>query len=218
MMERPHIEITGFKARYYDLFVLLGTFGLYQKLIKTVIRVMGIKPADKVLDFGAGSGKNTCIMEGYLSKQGSITALEIGEEMTRKFNKKCGRFDNVSLENLRIEKTLPFIDEFDKAFMSFVIHGFTHDIREKIIHNAFTALKPGGKLFIFDWNEFDLNKSGLYIRTFMKYIECPEARDFIKRDFTAVLSRFNFKNISEKTFAHDKLRLISAQKLQGCVK
>lgn len=212
-MERPHIEITGFKARYYDLFILLGTFGLYQKLIKTVIRLMGIKPADKVLDLGAGSGKNIRIMQDYLSKQGGITALEISEEMIRKFNKKCGRFDNVRLENLRIEKPLPFIDEFDKAFMSFVIHGFTQDIREKIIQNAFNALKSGGKLFIFDWNEFDLNESGLYIRAFMKYIECPEAWDFINQDFKAVLSRFKFKNISAKTFAHGKLRLISAQKL-----
>ena len=208
--KKPHIEITGFKARFYDLFVFFGTLGLYQGILQDVIKKMKINHSDRILDLGAGTGNNDRMMRKYLSDEGHIYALEISKEMQRKFEKKCRKFRNVSLVNLRIENTLPYSMECDKVFMSFIIHGFAQDKRLKIIQNAYNALKPGGKLLIFDWNEFDLQPSGIMIRLFMHFIECPEARDFIKRDFRRVLKDSGFKNLKEDLYARNKIRLITA--------
>ena len=210
--EKPHIETRGLTARLYDCLVLLGTLGFYQILIKRVIQDMSINPEDSILDFGAGTGKNDLLMLKYLSDDGSITALEIGKEMRKQFLKKCGCRKNVTLENFRIETTLPYSNRFDKVFISFVIHGFEQNKREKIIKNAFNALKPGGRLLIFDWNEFDLKKSGPFIRLFMKFIECDEAQDFIQRDFKEILTSLGFKNIEKKLYTSGRIRLLSGEK------
>jgi demethylmenaquinone methyltransferase/2-methoxy-6-polyprenyl-1,4-benzoquinol methylase len=216
MKEKNHqqssIEISGFKARFYDYFIFLGTLGLYQVLLKRVIRDMNIRTTDWILDMGAGSGKNARLMLGYLSNKGKITALEIGDEMKKQFTKKCEKFSNASLMNLRIENPLPFTAEFDKVFISYVIHGFKQDERVKIVQNAYRALKPGGKLFIFDWNEFDLGEGGIFIRFFMKYIECEEAGEFIRQDFKKILSSIGFRNLVEHIYAKNKIRLLSAEK------
>ena len=210
--EKPHIETRGLAARLYDCLILLGTLGFYQILIKRVIQDMSINPEDSILDFGAGTGKNDLLMLKYLSDDGSITALEIGKEMRKQFLKKCGCRKNVTLENFRIETPLPYSNRFDKVFISFVIHGFEQNKREKIIKNAFNALKPGGRLLIFDWNEFDLKKSGPFIRLFMKFIECDEAQDFIQRDFKEILTSLGFKNIEENIYTLGRIRLLSGEK------
>lgn len=214
-MKQSRIEITGFTARFYDLLVLLGTAGLYQVILKKAIKMMHIQPRDRILDLGAGTGKNACFMHEYLLPEGSITALEIGSEMQKQFHKKCDRYKNVNLADQSIEEMLPYAEEFDKVLLSFVIHGFTQDKREKILKNAYKALKPGGKIYIFDWNEFDIQRQGIMLRFFMKHIECQEASDFIKRPFKDTLLKLNYVNVEGVFFALNKIRLLIAQKPSG---
>jgi demethylmenaquinone methyltransferase/2-methoxy-6-polyprenyl-1,4-benzoquinol methylase len=210
----PHIELRGFRARFYDQLILIGTLGLYNPLIKKIIMDMEIQPADKILDMGAGTGKNELLMQQYLSGRGHITACEISAEMKKKFHKQCDGFTNITLMPLRIERPLPFRDTFDKVFLSFVIHGFTQDKRILILENAFNALKPGGKIFIFDWNEFRLEDSGPLMRLFMNYIECKQAKDFISRNFSRVLTDIGFSGVKQRLYAWNKFRLLSADKLR----
>jgi ubiquinone/menaquinone biosynthesis C-methylase UbiE len=209
-MDKPHIEVTGFAARFYDALVLIGTAGLYQGVLKKAIAEMEISPEDRILDLGAGTGKNACMMRRRLSRDGNITALEVGSVMQKQFRRKCRKYDNVTLLDRRIENTLPFNGEFNKVLLSFVIHGFEQEMRETILRNAFTALKPGGTLYIFDWNEMELYLQGPLFRFFMWHLECPEARDFITTDFKKVLSRIGFSVMREILFAGGKIRLLSA--------
>ena len=206
------VEVKGLEALFYDQLLLLGTAGLYQPLLKRVIMNMNIQPQDKILDMGAGTGKNACLMRSYLSDNGEIIGLDIGEIMIKKFTRKCGKFENVNILKHSIKDPIPFNDYFTKVFISFVIHGFDQNGREKIIHNAYNVLKQGGKLFIFDWAEFDLDKSGPFIKFFMRHIECPLAIDFIKRDFKDTLKRVGFKNNREIHFAGNKIRLLIGEK------
>ncbi|MCD6382606.1 MAG: class I SAM-dependent methyltransferase, partial [Candidatus Hydrothermae bacterium] len=78
-----HIEIRGFTARHYDLLMDILTLGLYRKFIKSAIKAMEIKRGDRILDLGAGTGRNACIMREYVGDAGEIIALEIGEEMIK---------------------------------------------------------------------------------------------------------------------------------------
>ncbi len=207
----PDIEITGFEARFYDFFINVGTVWLYAGLIKRVISDMRIDTQDSILDLGAGTGRNALLMRKYLNG-GNITALEISPEMQKQFEKKCRGLKNVRLEDLRIESPLLFRDEFDKVFISFVIHGFEQEERGKILLNAYNALHTGGKLFIFDWNEMDLKKQGPGMKAFFKYIECLHARDFITRDFKKVLEEIGFRNVDSRFYFKKRIRLLSGFK------
>ncbi len=208
---KPDIETSGFEARFYDQLVFIGTFGLYHRLLKRVIEAMDIRPGDDILDMGAGTGKNALLMHPNLDK-GSITALEIGREMQRQFRRKCGGLNNIYLKNLHIEKPLPYRDRFDKAFISYVLHGFEREQRRSIIQNAYRALKQNGRLFIFDWNEFNLNESGPVMRFFINHIECRPAREFIRQDLQKLLSRTGFRDIHSNLYFRNRIRLLSCVK------
>jgi ubiquinone/menaquinone biosynthesis C-methylase UbiE len=208
---RPDIETSGVKARFYDQLVFLGTIGLYQKLLRRVIEDMDIGARDRILDLGAGTGKNALLMNGYLDG-GSITALEIGMEMRRQFEKKCGNLDNIHLENRRIDSPLPYRDQFDKVLLSFVLHGFEAQQRREIVLNAHRALKPGGRLLIFDWNEFDLDCSGPVMRFFMHHIECSPARDFIRNELGESLLASGFSDVESVLYVKNRIRLLTAKK------
>ncbi len=209
--QTPDIEIRGFEARFYDFFINIGTAGLYTGLIKRAISDMHIEAQDRILDLGAGTGRNALLMRKYLNG-GNITALEISPEMKKQIEKKCRGLKNIRLEDMRIESPLPFRDEFDKVFISFVIHGFEQEEREKILVNAYNALHSGGKLFIFDWNEIDLKKQGPGMKAFFKYIECAPARDFITRDFKAVFEKIGFHDAAAGFYFRNRIRLLSGFK------
>jgi len=59
------VEIQGFIAKYYDGILNFVTLGLYSKFINKVIESIEINSDDKILDFGAGTGRNALLMNSY---------------------------------------------------------------------------------------------------------------------------------------------------------
>lgn len=51
---------------------------------------------------------------------------------------------------------LTYHEEFDKVFISFILHGFENAQKVDIIGNAYRALKPGGVFYILDYEELFL--------------------------------------------------------------
>jgi demethylmenaquinone methyltransferase/2-methoxy-6-polyprenyl-1,4-benzoquinol methylase len=208
---KPDIETSGITARFYDQLIVVFTVGLYHNLLKRIIAALNIQPGDRVLDMGAGTGKNALLMNRYVNG-GSITALEIGPEMCRQFSRKCKKYGNIVLERKRIDKPLAYRDRFDRVFISFVLHGFDHDDRARILHNAFQCLKPGGKLHIFDWNSFEIRESGPLMRFFMNHIECEPAINFIKEDLEAILLKTGFHGAENILYFKKQIRLLTVMK------
>jgi ubiquinone/menaquinone biosynthesis C-methylase UbiE len=207
------VELKGFIAKNYDALLNVATFGRYSVFIKSVIMLMEIGRDQKILDFGAGTGSNACLMLEHLSPEGELLGLDISEDMIAQFNKNCAGFPNARLVNKRIDRELEYEEYFDRVFISFVLHGFPQEARKVIIRNAFKALKKGGQFFILDYNEFSLKDMPFYIRAPFKWIECPYAFDFIKRDWRSILSRGGFDNFEEHLFFKGYVRLLKAEKV-----
>jgi demethylmenaquinone methyltransferase/2-methoxy-6-polyprenyl-1,4-benzoquinol methylase len=142
------VETKEFTARHYDAFMNIVSFGRYSSFIEKAIKLIGIKPQDRIIDFGAGTGRNARLMLKYLSKKGELLGIDISEVMISQFKKRCINFPNAEIMNARIDEPLSFKEEFDKTFISFVLHGFPQSAREVIIDNAFKALKAGGEFII----------------------------------------------------------------------
>jgi len=205
-----YVEIKGFLARHYDTLLDLATVGFYKNFIKDVISKMNIQPNDRILDMGAGTGRNDILMLDYL-EEGKVVGLEIGEEMKKQFQEKSYYHDNLKLIELRIEKDLPFEDEFDKVFISFTLHGFEQENRIKIIENANKALKKRGKFFILDYNEFDLSREPFYIKVLFR-LECDLANDYIKRDWKNILKERGFSFQNKHLYLKNLIRLFELEK------
>jgi len=209
------VEVVGFMAQYYDIGLDIATFGRYLPFIKKVIRMTRIKPDDRILDLGAGTGRNACLMAKYLSEKGELIGVDISKDMIAQFEKRCTDFPNVKIINRRIDQTLPYKNDFSKVFISFVLHGFPQNVRKVIIENAFNALKKHGQLLILDYNEFSLPDIPFYLRFAFRLMECPYAFDFIERDLKQILESNNFAGFEEFFFFKNYVRLLKAKKFNS---
>ena len=209
---KSKVEITGSMARYYDTLLDIATFGKYLPFIKQVISIANIKPDDRILDMGAGTGRNACLMAKHLSEKGELIGVDISKDMITKFRKKCTDFPNVKIINRRIDQTLPYKNDFSKVFISFVLHGFPQNARKVIIENGFQSLKQNGEFLILDYNEFLLPKLPFYLRIPFKMLECPYAFDFVEKDWKKILADVGFSDFQEHFFIHQCIRLLMAIK------
>jgi len=136
------VEVKGWEAKFYDRLMDLITLGYYPFFIRKVIADLTLKPGQKILDMGAGTGRNAVLMQKFVGENGEIVGLEIGKEMQEQFQKKCASYPNIKLQNMRIDEPLQYRNRFDIVFISFVLHGFIQEKRDTILQNAFNALKP----------------------------------------------------------------------------
>ncbi len=206
------VEIQGFMARKYDKIMDVMSFGLYDKFIKRAVKLMQIQPEDNILDLGCGSGRNACLMRGYLSDKGSLIGMDISDEMGDQFKQKCAQYKNVSFSKQRIDIPFELEKPVDKAFISFVIHGFPHEVRLKVIENVYNIIKPGGQFCILDFSEFSLKDMPFYYRIPFKLGECPYAFDFIERDWKTILKEKGFAKFEEHFMFKNYVRLLIAHK------
>jgi len=207
------VEISGIVAKYYDKLMNVITLGRYSFLIKKIILLMKIKPNHKIIDLGTGTGRNACLMMKQLSTKGELVGLDISKEMISQFNKNCAGFSNAKVIHKRIDRDLDYEMYFDKAFISFVLHGFPQEARKQIIRNAFKALKKNGEFFILDYNEFSLKEMPFYLKIPFKFVECPYAFDFIEKDWKKILSNEGFNYFEEHLFFKKFIRLLKAKKI-----
>jgi len=209
---RSKVEIGPREARYYDIFLNLLSLGQYSHLIKGVVEKMGIKPGQSILDLGSGTGKNDCFMAEKVGSHGKIVGLDISDKMLSRARKRCCKYPDVTFKKQRIELTLPYKEEFDKAFISFVLHGFENDQKLGIINNALQALKPGGAFYILDYSEFDLEKVWFPFRRAFTRWECQLAGEFLKLDIKQMLHSQGFTDSEEEFFSKGYLRLLKTIK------
>ena len=206
------IELKPFSAANYDKLMNVASLGFYRGFIRRAIQAVNIQPEDKILDLGCGTGRNACLMAKYLGDDGEIIGLDVSAIMEKQFNRKCADFLNVEFRQQRIDEPFSLFEQFDKIFISFVIHGFPHEVRQVILKNVFDHLKPSGALLILDYAEFDRNKMPLLFRYIFNTIECRYAFDFIGRDWKQILADFNFHDFKEHFFAQNYVRLLKAVK------
>jgi len=209
---RSKVEIGPAGTRYYDLFLNMLSLGSYSHLIKGVVDKMGISPGQSILDLGSGTGKNDCFMAEKVGSQGRIVGLDISDEMLARAWKRCRGYPSVIFEKQRIELALPYKEEFDKVFISFVLHGFENDQKVWIISNAYRTLKVGGRFYILDYAEFDIGRMWFPLRWAFARWECQLAVEFLKLDVKGMLCAQGFTDFKEEFFLIRHLRLLSAVK------
>ncbi|HAJ32889.1 MAG TPA: hypothetical protein DCK79_05910 [Candidatus Atribacteria bacterium] len=207
------VEISKLTAKYYDILMNIFTLGAYSSFIQKAIQLMSIRSNDKIIDLGAGTARNACLMMNYLSTTGEFIGLDISSEMATQFERRCSSFANAKIINQRIDKPLPYENEFDKVFISFVLHGFPQGVRRQIIRNAFKALKKDGGFFILDYGEFSVKEMPFYLKIPFKLIECPYAFDFVEKNWEKILAEEGFNYFEKHLFFHGYVRLLKGVKV-----
>jgi demethylmenaquinone methyltransferase/2-methoxy-6-polyprenyl-1,4-benzoquinol methylase len=188
--------------------------GRYQAFIEGAIERMDIRRGDAILDLGSGTGRNICVMLKALGSTGRVVGVDISQEMLRQARRRCRAYPQVTFLNRRIEEPLPFHEEFDEAFICFTLHGFEDEDKERVIANAYRALRPGGTFWILDYSEFDLDRQWFPFRWAFRRFECELASEFLSLDLERMLARHGFGSFVIYPFLRGYARLLGAEKLE----
>jgi ubiquinone/menaquinone biosynthesis C-methylase UbiE len=213
VLQRTHAEFTGWAARHYDLLMDLLLMGRYQAFIEQAIQRMDLRRGDAVLDLGSGTGRNVCIMLEALGPSGRVVGVDSSRDMVQQAQQRCRAYPHVDFLKGRIEEPLPFHEEFEEVFASFVLHSLEDEDKERVMANARGALKPGGILWILDFNEFDLDGQSFPFRWVFRRIECELGIEFLSLDLEGMLAQHGFGNFVVHPFLANHVRLLSAEKL-----
>ena len=207
------VELSKFTAKNYDKVMNIASFGKYKGFIQKAIADLNIQKNDKILDLGCGTGRNILLMNKYVSEDSLLVGMDISEDMEKQFNSNSNLYPNIKFINNRIDQLFESEQMFNKVFISFVIHGFPHEIRKNVIQNAYNNLNKGGTFHILDFAEFDMAKMPFHHQIIFKKIECKYAFDFIERDWKSIIKEYGFENPTEKFYFRNYVRLLTVEKI-----
>lgn len=140
------------KASQYDLHTRLLGLGFNRPNSKLIIEMAMIKPGDKVLDVGCGSGNLTLTAKIYAGPSGSVYGIDAAPEMIEIAKKKAARLRLEAVFDVGLIENLAFPDAiFDVVMSRLVIHHLPGDLKRRGFAEMFRVLKPGARLFLADF-------------------------------------------------------------------
>ncbi|WP_424356709.1 class I SAM-dependent methyltransferase [Methanocella sp. MCL-LM] len=141
----------GAYAPYYDLIMVFLSFGREKKLRQLEIEISQIKPGDRVLEIGCGTGTLTLAAKERVGPSGEMSAIDIAPEMVAKARQKAMRKGaDISIKEGSIA-SIPFPENhFDAVMCSFMIFHMPEDVRRKGLKEIYRVLKPGGHFIAID--------------------------------------------------------------------
>jgi Methylase involved in ubiquinone/menaquinone biosynthesis len=117
-----------------------------------IIEMATIKPGDKILDLGCGSGNLTLTAKRYVGTSGSVHGIDASPEMIEVARKKAERSKAEAIFEVGLIEKLPYSDTtFDVVISRLVIHHLPDDLKRRAFAEVFRVLKPGGLFFIADF-------------------------------------------------------------------
>ena len=140
-------------ASEYDLFTSIFGLGVNRPNSRTVVELAKIKPGDKVLDVGCGTGNLTLTAKNAAGVSGAVYGIDAAPEMIEVAKKKAQHAHaDVTFEIGLVEK-IPFPDAFfDVTINRLMVHHLPDDLKRQAFAEIFRVLKPGGHLLIADFN------------------------------------------------------------------
>ena len=139
-------------ASRYDLHTSLLGLGVNRSNSRMIVEMAKIKPGDKVLDVGCGSGNLTLTAKKYAGRSGSVYGIDAAPEMIEVARKKAWQLRTDVIFDVGLIEKLPLEDAtFDVVISRLVIHHLPNDLKLRGFAEIFRVLKPNGRLFLVDF-------------------------------------------------------------------
>jgi ubiquinone/menaquinone biosynthesis C-methylase UbiE len=147
-------ETTGLvirTPRWYDFRAWLASRGREGQFRDEEVRLARIRPGERVLDVGCGTGTLTLAAARAAGPTGRVVGVEPGIEMVERARAK-GRRSKLPVDFVHAAgEHLPFPDDaFDVVLISLVLHQLPSDALHGMIGQVRRVLAPGGRLLAVD--------------------------------------------------------------------
>lgn len=132
--------------RFYGAFATIGFLGRRREVYNRLAARSGIRPGDRVLDVGCGTGYWTRLLSPVAGPHGRVIGIDPSPEMVAHARRRAP--DNC--DYLVGEGQKPEFDDgsFDLVVASLAVHHIPEDVREQALREFHRVLKPGGKLLV----------------------------------------------------------------------
>ena len=116
-------------------------------LYASYVNELPLKNNDRILEFGSGIGAMAELLAKKLD-DGQLTCIDISNRYLSLAQRNLKDYPNVSFLKGRLVDVELNDDVFDAVNVHFVLHDVPESNRSVILHQMFTILRPGGKVFI----------------------------------------------------------------------
>ncbi|GII91730.1 class I SAM-dependent methyltransferase [Sinosporangium siamense] len=134
------------RPRAYDLFASIGYLGRRREVYTRLALFSGIRPGDKVLDVGCGTGYFSRILAQVAGYSGRVTGVDPSEAMIEYARRRAPAncvYEEGEGQALKAED-----GSFDLVVSSLAVHHMPVAARAAAMREMFRVLRPGGRLLI----------------------------------------------------------------------
>jgi ubiquinone/menaquinone biosynthesis C-methylase UbiE len=143
----PEVDIQQFVKRFEN-----EDRDIYAKR-RDITRAVGLRPGDAVADIGAGTGLFTQLFAEQVGSKGTVYAVDIAPAFVKYIAERAKHRGHErvvkTVLNTPDSAELP-AGSIDVAFTCDTYHHFEHP--EKMLSSIHRALRPGGRLFVIDFD------------------------------------------------------------------
>ena len=143
--------IRGWMARFYDAMSWVCSLGGEAKTNREIVERAGIKPGERVLDVGCGTGAQT-LPAAEVAGPGNVAGVDPSPDMLERAREKAAKKGiEIDFRSAAIEK-LPFDDQqFNIVLSSFMLHHLPDDVMRAGFAEIHRVLQHGGRLLAVDF-------------------------------------------------------------------
>ncbi len=145
-------DLYGRRAKHYEVAVKLyqASFGFrYTKYQSLALDLLHLKAGDIVVDLGCGTGLNFSSILSRIGPTGQLIGLDLTEEMLARAHERTARYGWQNVDLIESDMTEFRYPGHVDAVCSTGALGFVEEF-DDVIKAAYDALRPGGRLAIWD--------------------------------------------------------------------
>jgi demethylmenaquinone methyltransferase/2-methoxy-6-polyprenyl-1,4-benzoquinol methylase/phosphoethanolamine N-methyltransferase len=205
-------ETTGATIRWwapaYDAVAWLTSMGQEKAIRKQALKVAGLKPGEKVLDVGSGTGTLGVAAWRKVRPDGEVTGIDASPEMVELARRKAAKKGSGAKFEVAPIEALPFGDSsLDVVLSTFMLHHLPEEVKAKGFAEIQRVLKPGGRFVAVDLG----GEGRSVLTTFMAVIGHKMPKDYAEQ----LMARMTVAGLAEATQVKTKfgyLAFLTAKK------
>lgn len=142
-----HGMTLNWAAPFYDVYC--GAVGLGQGFRARTLQAAVIRPGEKILDVGCGTGVLTRLA---CEAAGTALGIDPAADMIRVAKENARRFGSRAEFKIAAIEQLPFGSaHFDVVLSSLMLHHLPPDLKQQGLREVYRVLKPGGRFVVVDF-------------------------------------------------------------------